>query len=371
MVKNKEFIIHLLAHAGITINGQEPWDVQVHNERVYDRILVGGSLAVGESYMDGWWDVEDMATFSSKILRAYVHGMVFDMRSFFYSLRAKMFHLRRQSYTREHIACHYNTGNDLYMRMLDKRMNYSCGYWRDAHTLDEAQEAKLDLICKKLNIKKGDKILDMGGGFGAFAKYAAEKYGARVVMVTIAKEQADLARELCKGLDVTVFLMDYREIPETEKFDHVVSICMLEHVGPHNHKAYMTKAYNMLKPDGLFLFQSIVGNKSVSYNDPWINKYIFPGGVVPSVEQIGRAVSGSFIIEDWENFGADYDKTLLAWFQNFDMYWEEMRQKYGDRFYRMWRYYLLMCAGSFRARKNQLVQVLLSPKGIKGGYHRL
>jgi cyclopropane-fatty-acyl-phospholipid synthase len=250
--------------------------------------------------------------------------------------------------------------------MLDKRMVYTCGYWKDAKTLDEAQEAKLDLTCKKLNLKPGMKVLDIGCGWGSFAKYAAEKYKVKVVGITVSKEQAVLAKALCKGLPIEIRLQDYRDL--NEKFDRIVSLGMFEHVGYKNYKTYMKVVHRCLKDDGLFLLHTIGGNKSVKSTDPWIDKYIFPNSMLPSIKQMGDAIEDYFVMEDWHNFSADYDKTLMAWYNNFENSWNKLKDDYDERFHRMWRYYLLACAGTFRARKSQLWQIVLSKDGIKEGY---
>lgn len=281
-------------------------------------------------------------------------------------LKATLFNL--QSSRRAYVVgeAHYDLGNDLYEKMLDKRLVYTCGYWKDAKTLDEAQEAKLDLVCRKIGLKAGNRILDIGCGWGSFAKYAAEKYGASVVGITISKEQAVLARENCKGLPVEIRVQDYRELDE--HFDHIISLGMFEHVGYKNYRTYFEVARRCLKEDGLFLLHSIGGNISVRHVEPWMNRYIFPGGMLPSIAQIGAGIENLFVMEDWHNFGPDYDKTLMAWFANFDAAWPTLREKYGERFYRMWKYYLLSCAGTFRSRYSELWQVVLSPHGVPGGY---
>ena len=248
-------------------------------------------------------------------------------------------------------------------------MAYTCAYWKDTDNLDQAQENKFNLVCKKIGLKKGDKVLDIGCGWGSFAKFAAEKYQASMVGITVSKKQAELGNKRCKDLPVKIRLQDYRDV--NEKFDHIVSLGMFEHVGPKNYRTYMEMAKRCLKENGLFLLHTIGGNKSVNSTEAWINKYIFPGGVLPSVKQIGKSIEGLFVMEDWHSFGVYYDKTLMAWFENFENNWDELKEKYGDRFYRMWKYYLLCCAGSFRARKNQLWQIVLSPNGVKDGYKSL
>jgi len=317
--------------------------------------------------MDGWWDAPILDQFFYKVLGAHLDQKFHLTTAFILSVaKAHIFNL--QSGSRAFVVGeeHYDLGNDLYEAMLDKRMVYTCGYWKDAKTLDEAQEAKLDLVCKKIGLKKGDRILDIGCGWGSFAKYAAEKYEASVVGITVSKEQAVLARERCSGLPVEIRVQDYRDVDE--EFDHIVSLGMFEHVGVKNYRTYFEVARRCLKDGGLFLLHTIGGNVSGHSTDPWIEKYIFPGGMLPSVAQIGKASEKLFVMEDWHNFGADYDKTLMAWFANFDSAWPTLKEKYGDRFYRMWKYYLLSCAGGFRARDFSLWQIVLSKEGVEGGY---
>ena len=253
--------------------------------------------------------------------------------------------------------------------MLDTRMVYTCGYWKDAQTLEEAQDAKLDLVCKKIGLKEGDKVLDIGGGWGSFSKFAAEKYGARVTAITISKEQQKLGQKVCEGLPVEIRLQDYRDV--NEKFDHIVSLGMFEHVGYKNYRKYMEVAHKNLNDNGFFLLHTIGGNQSVVNTDAWIEKYIFPNSMLPSIKQIADSVEGLFVMEDWHNFGAYYDTTLMAWFENFHNSWPEISSQYSDRFYRMWKYYLLSCAGSFRSRRNQLWQIVLHKEGVRGGYKRI
>lgn len=250
--------------------------------------------------------------------------------------------------------------------MLDKRLTYTCGYWKDAATLDEAQEAKLDLVCRKIGLKSGQHVLDIGCGWGSFAKFAAEKYGARVTGVTVSEEQVKLARELCAGLPVEIRLQDYRDV--NEQFDHVISLGMFEHVGYKNYSTFFDIVRRCLKDEGMFLLHTIGANKSGRSTDQWIAKYIFPNSMLPSVKQIAAAAEGKFVMEDWHNFSAYYDNTLMAWNANVEAHWETLKDQYSDQFHRMWRYYLLSCAGSFRVRHSQLWQIIFSKKGVPGGY---
>jgi cyclopropane-fatty-acyl-phospholipid synthase len=357
----------LLAEADITINGDRPWDIHVKDEAFYKAVVRGGSLAFGETYMAGYWESDQIDELIFRLFRSHVvekARISFRNIAAYISTFARTPGAKRKAFDiGKH---HYDLGNDLFERMLDKRMTYTCGYWRDAKNLDEAQEAKLDLVCKKLNLKKGQHILDIGCGWGSFAKFAAEKYHVEVTGITVSREQVALGKELCKGLPVEFRLQDYRDLTGT--FDHIVSLGMFEHVGTAYHSNYMRVAHDHLKDDGLFLLHTIGTNVSGKPTDPWIDKYIFPNGALPSVANIGGAIEKLFIMEDWHNFGADYDKTLMAWFHNFDRRWPEIAEKYGDVFYRMWKFYLLSCAGAFRARNIQLWQVVLSKNGVTGGY---
>lgn len=368
-MSNAKNIVTQLAHkADIEINGTRPWDIQVHDERLFSRILKEGSLGLGEAYMDGFWDAEKLDETFFHILDTDLRDEIRNIKTLLPILASVI--MNRASVRRafEVGEKHYDKGNDLYRAMLDRRMTYTCGYWKDAADLDAAQEAKLDLVCRKIGLKKGDRLLDIGCGWGSFIQFAAEKYGAECVGVTVSKEQAKLAEERVAGLPVEIRLQDYRDVHEEKKFDHIISLGMFEHVGYKNYHTFMEVVERNLKDDGLFLLHTIGGNRSVRSTDPWIDKYIFPNSMLPSVKQIAEAAEGKFVMEDWHNFSAYYDKTLMAWFHNFDAAWPQLKSQYDERFYRMWKYYLLSCAGLFRARKAQLWQIVFSKKGVAGGY---
>ncbi len=357
----------LLATVDVKINGPDPWDLQIYDERFYKRVLSQGTLGLGESYMDGWWDCAKIDEFAFRVLRADLYKQAnFDWKTILKMLLAKVMNMQAKGKAARNAQRHYDIGNNLYQLMLDKRMAYSCGYWKNADNLDQAQENKLDLICRKLRLQPGQRVLDIGCGWGSFAKFAAEKYGAQVVGVTVAKEQVELGRKMCQGLPVEIRLQDYRDVDE--QFDHVVSVGMAEHVGYKNHRTYMQTAARCLKDDGLFLLHTIGVNYSRTSADPFTNTYIFPNCLIPSIKQLGSAMENIFVMEDWHNFGPYYDPTLMAWFRNFDANWDKLNGEYNERFYRMWKYYLLSSAGSFRARNNQLWQIVLSRKGALSGY---
>ena len=364
--QSRQILQHIFSLADIQIGGNRPWDIQVHNQAFFTRVLAGGSLALGESYMDGWWDCKALDEFFTRILKAKLEEKVKPMSIVFHSLRASFFNMQSKSRARIVGEKHYDIGNELYSYMLDKRMTYSCGYWKNAKDLNQAQDAKLDLICRKVGLKKGMKVLDIGCGWGSFAKFAAEKYQADVVGITISKEQTRWAKEACKGLPVDIRLQDYRDVKE--KFDRIISIGMFEHVGYKNHRVYLHSVYRSLNADGLFLLHTIGNKVSTRSTDPWMDKYIFPNGMTPSARQITQAAEGLFNLEDWHNFGTDYDKTLMSWYYNFNKSWPKIKDKYDQRFYRMWTYYLLSCAGHFRTGEGGLWQIVFSKNGIKEGY---
>jgi cyclopropane-fatty-acyl-phospholipid synthase len=359
----------ILDKAGIRLNGDSAWDMQAQKESVFKRTFAQGNLGLGEAYMDGDWDAQHLDQFFFRLMRSRVADDIRPLRLIFHALMARFSNRQNSKRAWKVGEAHYDLGNDFYAGMLCERLVYTCGYWKEAETLAQAQEAKLELICQKLQLVPGMTVLDIGCGWGSFMRYAAERYKVHCFGVTISREQAAWVRNNCADLSVEVRLQDYREL--NDRFDRIVSIGMFEHVGRKNHRTYMEVAHRCLNDDGLFLLHTIGKNKRQSSNDPWIDKYIFPNGDLPSLGQIGDALDGLFVAEDLHNFGSDYDKTLMAWYTNFEAAWPQYAQQLGDRFYRMWRYYLLSCAGAFRARDLQLWQWVLSKEGVLGGYQRV
>lgn len=360
-------ISELLESAGININGTNPWDIQVHNDELYPRILKYGQLGLGEAYMDKWWDCQAIDQFFYKVIRADLESRLKHRKMLLLKLALlKFINLQTKSRASAVGEKHYDLGNELFTYMLDSRMNYTCGYWKNSNDLESAQRDKLELVCKKLQLKPGMRLLDIGCGFGALAKYAAQNFSVEVVGITISKQQREYALNNCAGLPVDIRLQDYRDL--NEKFDRIASLGMFEHVGHLNYRLYMDIAAKCLADDGLFLLHTIGDNVSTVAANEWITKYIFPNGGLPSIHYVGKASEGLLIMEDWHNFGAHYDKTLLAWHDNFNRNWPKLSALYDERFYRMWNYYLLLSAGSFRARHIQLWQIVFAKHGIVGGY---
>ncbi|MFB2863797.1 cyclopropane fatty acyl phospholipid synthase [Aeromonas sp. MdU4] len=359
-------IEELLSYADIKINGRHPYDIKVYHPEFFQRVLNEGSLGLGESYMDGWWECPRLDMLFERILASGLEErMPRHFSDIIYVLSNRLFNKQSRKRAWQVGKEHYDLGNDLFELMLDPYMQYSCGYWAKASTLEQAQSDKLHLICEKMQLRKNMRLLDIGCGWGGLARFAAEHYGVSVVGVTISAEQQLLAQQNCDGLPVDIRLQDYRDL--NEQFDRIVSVGMFEHVGPKNYAAYFEVVARNLVDDGLFLLHSIGANKSDLNVDPWIDKYIFPNGCLPSVLQIANSSEQHFVMEDWHNFGADYDRALMAWLARFNASWPKLKQNYDGRFYRMFTYYLAACAGAFRARNIQLWQVLFSPKGVNGG----
>lgn len=362
-------IKEMLAKIDVQINGSRPWDIQIHNHRLWDRVIRQGSLGLGEAYMEGWWDCQALDQLFYRIMRG-------DLEKHFrltlpVLLGIAAYALRNlQSVARARMVArwHYDFDNDMFEAMLDPFMQYSCGYWEHADSLERAQQDKMELICRKLQLKPGMRVLDIGCGWGGLGRYMAQQYGVHVTGVTVSWAQAQYAESHSEGLDVEWLLKDYRSL--IGKYERVVSVGMFEHVGHKNYAVFMDSAYHLLREDGLFLLHTIGANQKRLSVDPWIEKYIFRNGILPSIAEIGNAIAGRFVMEDWHNFGADYDKTLMAWAENFRRGREEGKFSCSESVFRMFHYYLLSCAGAFRARDLQLWQIVLSPHGAVGGYCR-
>lgn len=362
-------LARLAERAGVRFNGDAAWDIQVLNPRLYSRILRQGSLGFGEAYMDGWWECGRLDELFCRLLAADSDTALErknPLRYFATVLRHSLFNLQAVKRAFQVGERHYDIGNDVFEAMLDSSMTYSCAYWAGATSLEEAQRDKLDLICRKLELKRGDHLLDIGCGWGGLARHAAENYGVRVTGITVSREQQALARTRCAGWPIEIRLMDYRELGG--RFDKIVSVGMFEHVGRKNYGTYFSKAAELLEPQGLFLLHTIGNYVLAPIVDPWIESYIFPNGKIPAASEVAAAAEGSLLVEDWHNIGPDYDRTLLAWWENFQRAWPRLESKYGRRFQRMWKYYLLCCAGYFRSRQGQVWQVVFSQRERLGGY---
>ena len=355
-------LVPMLEESGVEVNGPAAHDMQLHDSRLWARVLRDGSIGLGEAYMDGWWDAEALDVCLTRIVG---HGLKERVQQnpvvMAYVVASRLLNMQSKARAFEVGQRHYDIGNDLYEAMLDSRMVYTCGYWRDAGDLDAAQEAKLDLVCRKIGAQPGMRILELGCGWGSFARFAAERYGAEVIGLTVSREQVSLAKERCAGLPVDIQLADYRDARGT--YDAVISIGIMEHVGYKNHRTYMDVVDRCLAPGGVAFVHTIGGNESKTLIDPWIHKHIFPNALLPTVSQLAAAMEGLLVLEDLHNFGPDYDRTCMAWYSNFERAWPELSARYDERFHRMWRYYLLQCAAGFRCRYLQLYQLVMTRPG--------
>lgn len=362
MSRARDVLSDLLAVADIRINGSRPWDIAVHNDRFFGRVLASGSLGFGESYMDAWWDCDALDEMCCRAMRARLdQRFALRLPNLWTLVTALLVNQQTIRRSRKVGRIHYDLSNDLFEAMLDPYMQYSCALFDEGDDLAAAQVRKLEWICQRLRLRPGLRLLDIGCGWGGLARYAAVQYGCQVVGITISREQFEYARRWCRGLDIEIQLHDYREI--AGQFDRVVSVGMVEHVGHKNYRTYFRAVADSLGQDGLCLCQGICRNSSAVGGDPWIKRYIFPNSMLPSAARLARAAEGAFVLEDICNIGANYNPTLLAWNENFQRAWPRFADRYGERFRRMWRFYLLSCAGAFRARSLQVFSLLFSKSG--------
>ncbi len=365
-MSSRDVAMNILQAAGIPLNSSEPWSIHVHNEKIWDRVISQKQLGFAESYMDGWWDCAALDVMLTKLLSVNVLDLMRPSPALaFHVARSSLLNNQTKKRAAANAKHHYNIGNDLYSRMLDSEMVYSCAYWKSANNLEEAQRAKFDLICRKLELQPGMRLLDIGSGWGGFLRYAVKNYGVEATGISPADNQISLAREKSEGLGINFIQQDYRDL--TGQFDRIVSIGMMEHVGPKNYKTFFGKCDELLTKDGRMLHHTIASNLSKLVTDPFFDRYIFPGGVLPSLAQIAAATENVFVIEDVHNFGPDYDRTLLEWQKNISAKWSEIPE-YDERFQRMWDYYLLSSAAGFRAGNLQLIQCVFQRVGQRPTY---
>jgi cyclopropane-fatty-acyl-phospholipid synthase len=338
----------------------------VRDPRAYARVLRHGSVGFGEAYMEGWLDCERVDLMADRAYRANLAKQIEVRPAILQALKVRFNPFGSRSRSFEIGEWHYDTGNDLFEIMLDSYMIYSCGYWQQAQTLEMAQRDKLEMICRKLQLEPGMRVLDIGCGWGGLARYAAEHYGVTVVGITVSKQQVDLGTRLSAGLPVELRYLDYRDLNET--FDRVVSVGMFEHVGRRHYRDFFRTCERCLKSSGILLLHTVGYLKQQTINR-WYDKYIMPGVEFPTVANIIQNAGKNFVMEDFHTWhGSHYDKTLMAWFERFDAGWGQLKQNYGETFYRMWKLYLQGCAGAFRAERMRVWQVVFSKGGIPGGY---
>ena len=371
--KSQDWLAQLLASADIHLNGSRPWDIQIKYPQTLQRLLSLGGFALGESYMDGWWECQAIDLMVERAMRAGLQEKLATPRAWWESFKVRMRPRDGVGQSRIVGRMHYAVGNQVFQAMLDPYMAHSCAYWVEgAQTLEEAQIAKLEMVCRKLQLRPGMRVLDMGCGWGSFMRYAAEHYGVTVLGLSNVPHQIELGKTLARHLPVQFELSDYAQFNTDgkSKFDRIVSIGTFEQLGQAHVAAFFETAKGCLKDDGWMLLQTQGKSNRQRLLDAWNDKYIYPQGYLPRLDEVTQASEAHFVVEDVHNIGADHDRTLLHWHQRFEMAWPQLRLSHDERFYRMWRFHLLSSAASFRTRHHQMWQLVLSPKGLHKVYRR-
>jgi cyclopropane-fatty-acyl-phospholipid synthase len=350
-------------------NGEKT--IIIHNKSMFDKIAYNGALGFAESYMDGDWDTDNMELilYTLMLKEVEIENQIKSqpmqaMYSFFSSIFSTSTNtsLNTIESSKDNISHHYDIGNDLYKIMLDKRMQYTCAYFhKENMSLEEAQLAKMELIAKKLDLKSGMSVVDIGCGFGGMAYHLASKYGVRVTGVTLSAEQQTFANNNFGHPNVKIILKDYRHLDSTDgdngMFDRVYSIGMFEHVGRKNYSEYYDKCYSILKPNGIMLLHTIGRTYSDKFvPNPFVEKYIFPGGELPRLKDLTGKFIDKWHLEDMQNLGLSYAKTLRCWRNNIGN-WKDL-DRYSNRFRKMWNFYLLSFPVRFEARDICLWQLV-------------
>lgn len=366
----KRLVTRTFSRAGVAINGDRACDIQVLKERFYRR-AARGPLGLGEAYMDRDWDVRSLDDLFRRVITADLgRSAIAMLNRLLLNLRARFSNLQSRRRAAAVAETHYDLDHRMYELFLGPYNQYTCCFFRDTDDLEQAEIIKLEMICDKLEIGSGDRVLDIGCGWGGFARYAASTRGCAVTGVTISQEQASCAERFTRGLPVDIVLADYRDLPErvAGRFDKVLICGMIEHVGYKNYSALMQVVDTMLEDDGLFLLHTIGNADDTRVVDPWIEKYIFRNSMAPSMGQLVRSFSRRFVVHDWENYGHYYSQTLSAWQQNFERNWEAIRalksrRPFDERFRRMWNYYLLSCKAAFDVEDLLLWQIVMGKLG--------
>jgi len=375
----KRLVTTTLARGGIDLDGGEAWDIRVNNERFYRR-AARGAVGLGEAYMDGDWDVESLDAFFDKVITSDLAGSaIAKVNRAFLVMKARFGNLQNRKRARAVAEEHYDLDHRMYALFLGPYNQYTCCFFRDTDDLAEAEVQKLEMICDKLEIKSSDKVLDIGCGWGGFAKYAAETRGCKVTGVTLSTEQANYARDFTTGLPVEIVVSDYRDLPTRlgRRFDKILICGMIEHVGYRNYRTLMKVVSGLLEDDGLFLLHTIGNSDETVIADPWIEKYIFRNSMIPSMKQLVDSFRKLFVVHDWENYGHYYSSTLMAWQRNFERNWAAIRalkskHPFDERFRRMWNYYLMASKAAFDAESLLLWQIVMTKSGKRDSvYHRV
>ncbi len=367
----------LLEGTGVRVDGDRPWDIRVNRDRLYRRTL-RGSLGIGESYIDGDWDCAALDQLFRRVLSANTqkNPLIRAARAW-RGLQARVMNLQTRERSRAVAEEHYDIDHRMYALFLGPWNQYTCCFFDGTDDLGRAEVIKLELLCDKLELKAGDRLLDIGCGWGGFAKYAAETRGCEVTGISLSEEQIRYAAEYTRGLPVAIRRLDYRDLPGSglAPFDKISIVGMIEHVGYKNYGRIFGVVHQMLKPDGLFLLHTIGNCEKTSVVDPWIEKYIFRNSMAPAMSQLADAAEGRFAVEDWENYGHFYVPTLQAWYDRFNANWDRIRalktaRPFDERFRRLWNYYLMSSKAAFDVEQLHLWQVVMTRRNSGRGVYR-
>jgi cyclopropane-fatty-acyl-phospholipid synthase len=367
----------LLDGSGVRLGGDRRWDIRVNRDRLYRRAL-RGSLGIGESYVDGDWDCDALDEMFRRVLTSGAREkLLIRAAHALKALQSRLTNLQTPHRSRAVAEEHYDLDHRMYALFLGPWNQYTCCFFEGTSDLEQAEVAKLEMLCDKLELKRGDRVLDIGCGWGGFAKYAAATRGCEVTGISLSDEQIRYATEYTRGLPVSIRRLDYRDLPDSglPPFDRISIVGMIEHVGYKNYGRLFEVAHGMLKPDGLFLLHTIGNCERTTVVDPWIEKYIFRNSMAPAMAQLSDAAEGRFVIEDWENYGHHYVPTLQAWHDRFNANWERVRalktaRPFDERFRRMWNYYLMSCKAAFAVEQLHLWQLVMTRRNSGRGVYR-
>lgn len=350
----------LLRQAGIEPNGSSPWDPQIKDDRFYRTVLLKGSVGLGDSYINGWWECADISEFILRIIQSGIHLRVPRLDVLLRKLRFALLDAQDRVRSKRVAEVHYDEDPRIFEIMLGNTNSYTCGRWHGVSTLDAAQEQKMDLLCRKAGLSEGKIVLDIGSGWGGFLAHAAKRCGVRGIGLTISRTQFEYAQKRYSNLPVEFRLEDYRDFNGT--VDAVVSICVIEHVGPQHYREYFEKARaSLAREDGFFVVQCIFACDRRATMDPWTEKHIFPNGILPTLDRINESTQGVFHLVDQEFFREDYVKTFYAWRENLICHRNEIVEKYGMRYYRKYEYYLSLYVAGFSSGRINVGQFVFSP----------
>ena len=375
----EKFVRDLFSQVEIEVNGSNPWDPQVHNPAAYNMMVSRGSVGLGETYMHGYWDCEQLDQFFARVTSVDLRKLIpvnFPTVSLAVGAYLKNRQLPKAAW--EVGRMHYDLPDEVWEATLDSAMTGSCAYYRNpTDTLEEAQLNKCRMTLDKVGLKSGHSLLDIGVGWAAFSGLAAQEYGAHPIGITVSEGQkAYIHKRYGEAIDVRV--NPWQETELREPVDCIVSAEMFEHVGSDNYRSFFEFCRRSIKEDGLMNLHTIVRHTPSKHIDPWMDKYIYPGGCIPTLGQITTAVHGLFHVVDVHDIGGHYPATLRAWMDNFRRNWDSVKSLGSARlgmdpevFCRMWLYHYMASAGGFMSSRISVHQIVLSPNGVPGRYQSI